>query len=58
MITQTVGNLLQDHMTLDIACIDRLYLNAYQPRLQTGAGMAYFFTQHRGAQVTKYFRVD
>lgn len=51
MITQTVGNLLQDQVTLAIECIDRLYLNAYQPRLQTGAGVAYFFTQHRGAQV-------
>ena len=51
MITQTVGNLLQDQVTLDIECIDRLYLNAYQPRLQTGAGVAYFFKQHRRAQV-------
>ena len=50
MITQTVGKLLQEQVTLDIECIDRLYLNAYQPRLQTGAGVVYFFTQHRGAQ--------
>ena len=43
MITQTVGNLLQDQVTLNIECIDWLYLNAYQPRLQTGAGVAFFF---------------
>lgn len=49
MITQTVDNLLQDHVTLDIDCIDRLYLNAYQPRLQTGAGVVSFFKQRRGA---------
>ncbi|MDE0157715.1 MAG: IS66 family transposase, partial [Gammaproteobacteria bacterium] len=51
MITQTAGHLLQDHVTLDLECIDRLYLNAYQPRLQTGGGVVSFFKQHRGAQV-------
>jgi hypothetical protein len=30
--------------------IDRLYLNLYQPRLQTGAGVVGFFKGHRGAQ--------
>jgi hypothetical protein len=51
MITQTVGTLLKEQVTLDLNCIDRLYLNACQPRLQTGAGVVYFFKQHRGAQV-------
>ena len=51
MITQTVSSLLQDSVTLEIDCIDRLYLNAYQPMLQTGGGVSYFFRQHRGAQV-------
>ena len=51
MITQTVSSLLQDSVTLEIDCIDRLYLNAYQPMLQTGGGVSCFFRQHRGAQV-------
>ena len=51
MIEQTVGELLQDHVTLDIEGIDRLYLNLYQPRLQTGGGVATFFKGHRGAKV-------
>ena len=51
MIGQTIGELLTDHVTLDIEGIDRLYLNAYQPRLQTGGGVAYFFHHHRGAAV-------
>ena len=51
MITQTIAELLQDHVTLTLEGIDRLYLNAYQPMLQTGAGAAYFFKQHRGAKV-------
>lgn len=51
MITQTVGELLQNHVRLEIDCIDSLYLNAYQPILQSGGGVAYFFKQYRGEQV-------
>ena len=36
---------------LDIEGIDRLYLNLYQPRLQSGGGVVAFFKGHRGAQV-------
>ena len=31
MITQTIAELLQDHVTLTLEGIDRLYLNAYDP---------------------------
>ena len=51
MVDQTVAELLKDHVTLDLEGIDRLYLNLYQPRLQTGGGGATFFKVHRGAQV-------
>lgn len=51
MIGQSVGELLADRVTLDVEGIDRLYLNLYQPRLQTGAGVAAFFKHHRGAKV-------
>ena len=51
MIGQTVGELLREKVTLDIEGIDRLYLNLYQPMLQTGGGVATFFKQHRGAKV-------
>ncbi len=51
MIKQTVGELLTDQVTLEIEGIDRWYLNLYQPMLQTGAGVATFFKQHRGAKV-------
>jgi hypothetical protein len=51
MVDQTVGELLKDHVTLDLEGIDRLYLNLYQPRLQTGGGVANFFKVHRGAKV-------
>ncbi len=51
MIEQTIGELLQDKVKLDVEGIDRLYLNAYQPMLQTGGGVTCFFKQHRGAKV-------
>ena len=51
MITQTVEELLTDHVTLDVEGIDRIYLNAYQPMLQTGGGVSAFFKGHRGAKV-------
>ena len=51
MIEQTVGEVLEKHVTLDIEGIDRGYLNLYQPMLQTGGGAAMFFTAHRGAKV-------
>ena len=51
MIGHTVRELLEDKVELDIEGIDRLYLNAYQPRLQTGGGVVGFFREHRGAVV-------
>jgi hypothetical protein len=51
MIGQTVRELLEGKVVLDIEGIDRLYLNLYQPMLQTGGGVASFFKVHRGAKV-------
>nr|VFJ62649.1 MAG: hypothetical protein BECKFW1821B_GA0114236_10751 [Candidatus Kentron sp. FW] len=43
MIKQTIGELLGNNVVLDIEGMDRMYLNLYQPRLQTGGGVATFF---------------
>jgi hypothetical protein len=48
MIGQTVREVLEGKVVLDIEGIDRLYLNLYQPMLQTGGGVATFFKVHRG----------
>jgi hypothetical protein len=32
-------------VTLDLECIDRMYLNAYIPILQTEGGVEYFFRE-------------
>jgi hypothetical protein len=51
MIDHTVRELLEDKVELDVEGIDRLYLNAYQPLLQTGGSVVGFFREHRGAVV-------
>ena len=51
MIAHNVAELLDRHVVLDVEGIDRLYLNAYQPMLQTGGGVVAFFKGHRGAAV-------
>ena len=38
-----VAEVLSGHTTLELECVDRLYLNVYVPLLQTGAGASYFF---------------
>lgn len=49
MIEHRVRELLEDKVALDIEGMDRIYHNAYQPRLQTGGGVVSFFREHRGA---------
>jgi hypothetical protein len=34
-----VAEIIKDHVTLEVRCLDRLYLNAYVPRLQTSGGV-------------------
>ena len=42
---RSAGSLLAEHTTLSVACVDRLYLNLYQPRLQHELGVVGFFRQ-------------
>ena len=43
-----VHELIRDHVTLSIRCLDRLYLHAYLPKLQTSGGLCYFRRDHLG----------
>ena len=43
-----IETLLRDHVTLNVDCIDRLFLNGYVPRLQRPENLWWFLTQHRG----------
>jgi hypothetical protein len=47
-LPRTVAGVLSDHVQFEIECIDRMYLNVYQPRLQYGGGVSAFFVGHRG----------
>jgi hypothetical protein len=44
----TVNDVLNGHVALDIECLDRIYLNAHVPILQTSAQVAAFLSGHLG----------
>jgi len=44
----TIPDLLREHVTLDIECLDRIYLNGYVPNLQVGGQLVAFLVKHRG----------
>ena len=50
-VARTAAEVLAEHTTLELECIDRMYLNVYVPMLQSGAGAAYFFRRIRGNPV-------
>jgi hypothetical protein len=47
-LPRTVADVIRQHVTLEVEGIDRMYLNVYQPTLQTDRGVAAFFRFHRG----------
>jgi len=46
-----VAEIIREHVTLDVKCVDRLYLNAYVPRLQSEGGVVAFLRQAGGRVV-------
>jgi hypothetical protein len=49
-VARSVSDVLADHVTLEVECIDRMYLNVYVPKLQFVGGVVSFLRQHRGHQ--------
>jgi len=49
--TVTVNDMLDGHVALDIECLDRIYLNAYVPVLQSSGQVVAFMTQHLGMPI-------
>jgi hypothetical protein len=47
-VPRTVADVIHGHVTLEVEGIDRMYLNVYQPKLQSERGVASFFRYHRG----------
>src|SRR5438552_8813407 len=51
MIRKSVAEILDDHVTFELEAIDRMYLNAYVPSLQTGGGFVYFLQTQLGVRI-------
>jgi hypothetical protein len=49
-VPRSVADVLAEHVTLEVECIDRMYLNVYVPQLQFVNGVVSFLRQHRGHQ--------
>jgi hypothetical protein len=45
-----VAELIKDHVTLTVDCVDRVYLNAYVPSLHSSGGVVSFL-RHRGQAI-------
>lgn len=57
-LPRSAGDVLADHVTLEVECIDRLYLNVYQPRLQFPSGVVQFLRGHRGHPIASSALLD
>lgn len=48
MVPHNVAEIIREHVTLEVQCIDRMHLNAYVPSRQTGGGFVHFVRNHLG----------
>src|SRR6201997_1629025 len=46
-VAQSVADVLESHVVLEVEGIDRMYLNVYVPQLQWEYGVVQFFREHR-----------
>ena len=51
MVRKNVADILANHVTFEMEGIDRMYLNAYVPSLQTGGGFVWFVKTQLGGRV-------
>jgi hypothetical protein len=47
----SLADVLREHVTLELECIDRMYLNVYIPSLQRESGASWFLKQQRQCPV-------
>lgn len=57
-IPQTAAEVLSHHVTFQLECIDRMYLNVYVPKLQSAKGVANFFRYHLGHRFASSVLMD
>jgi hypothetical protein len=46
-----IDEILRDHVTLELECMDRIYLNGYVPKLQTGGQLVRFMIERLGKPI-------
>ena len=47
----TINELICNHVTLEVECLDRIYLNGYIPNLQIPGQLITFLVQHRKQKI-------
>lgn len=47
-MTPNIADIIRQDVSLEVRCLDRLYLHAYMPKLQTAGGLVYFLCNHLG----------
>lgn len=50
-LARSVADVLAEHITFEVECIDRMYCNVYQPRLQHVGGVVGYVQQHLGLPI-------
>lgn len=57
-LPQSVAEVLEKHVVLEVECIDRMYLNAIVPRLQITEGAVSYIRHQKKAQVASTHAVE
>ena len=47
-LPRTVADVIDSHVTLELESLDRVYLNVYQPKLQTPRAVFHLLRDHYG----------
>ena len=47
-LPRSVADVIDQHVTLELESLDRVYLNVYQPNLQTPTAVFWFLRQFHG----------
>src|SRR6476659_10274163 len=50
-VARTVADVLAEHVTFELECIDRMFLNVYQPKLQYAAGLVGYVHRQLGLPI-------
>jgi hypothetical protein len=51
LMTPNIHTIIRQHISLEVRCIDRVYLHGYMPKLQTSGGLCYFLHDYLGHPV-------